>query len=44
VANAAGLGLDQDLARSRRRDVPFLKHQRLSELLDNCGAHLTCHG
>ena len=40
VAYTAGLGLDQDLARCGGRDVPFLKHQGLSELFDNCGHHL----
>ena len=43
VADAAGLGLDQNLAGLGRGDVPFLKHQRLAELLDNRGLHLTCH-
>jgi hypothetical protein len=44
VADAAGFSLDQNLAGSGRRDVPFLKHQGLAELLDNCGLHLTGHG
>jgi hypothetical protein len=44
VANAAGLGFDEDLSRPGRRDVPFLKQQGLSKLLDYCGVHLACHG
>jgi hypothetical protein len=40
VANAAGLGLHQDLARPGRGNVQLLKHQGLSELLDNRGVHL----
>jgi hypothetical protein len=43
VAHAACLGLDQDLVFPGRGDVPFLKHQGLSELLDNRGMHLAGH-
>src|SRR5450432_2306975 len=44
VANTAGLRLDQDLARLGRGYVKLPKHQRLSELLNNRGLHLVCHG
>jgi hypothetical protein len=44
VANAARFGLDQNLAGTRRGNSPFLKHQRLSELFDDCGVHFPAHG
>jgi hypothetical protein len=44
VADAAGFGVDQNLAWLGRGDVPFQKRQRFSELLDNCGVHLERHG
>ena len=43
VAYTAGLGFDEDLARPGRRDVPFLKQQGFSKLLDYCGGHFACH-
>jgi hypothetical protein len=43
VTNTAGLGFDQDLARLGRRYVKLLKHQRLSELLNNRGLHFMSH-
>jgi hypothetical protein len=43
VAHAAGLGLDQDLARTGRRDVDFFENQRLAERFDDRGLHLTSH-
>ena len=44
VAYAAGLGLDQDLARSGRGNVVLPEHQGLAELLDDGGVHLAGHG
>ena len=44
VAHAAGLGLDQDLARAGRRDIDLHAHQRLAELLDERSLHLLGHG
>ena len=44
VADTAGLGFDQDLARPGGRDVPFLQQQGLSKLLDYCDVHLACLG
>ena len=43
VTDATRLGLDQNLARSRSGNVPFLKHQRLSELLNDCRFHFIFH-
>ena len=43
VTDAARLGLDQDLARSRIWNIPFLKHQRLSELLHHGRIHFVLH-
>ena len=43
VANAAGLGFDQDLARSRGGDVAFFKDQGLSELLHHGRLHFLWH-
>src|SRR6202453_1430973 len=42
VAHAACLRFDYDLTWTRRRNIPFSKHQGRSEPLDNCGMHL-CH-
>ena len=43
VADAAGFGLDQDLAGTGRRNVQLLEHQRLAELFDDGGVHFACH-
>ena len=43
VTDAARLGLDQDLARSRIWNIPFLKYQRLSELLHHNRIHFVLH-
>jgi len=43
VAYAARLSFDQDLSWTGLRDVPFLKQQGLSKLLDYGGVHLACH-
>ena len=43
MADAAGLGLDQDLARTGRGDVELLEHQRLAELLDLRNPHFARH-
>jgi hypothetical protein len=43
VTDATRLGLDQDLARSRSRDVPLLKFQRLAELHNDCRFHFIFH-
>jgi hypothetical protein len=43
VADATGLGLDQDLAGCGGGDVPLPEHQGLSELLDDRGLHLDGH-
>src|ERR1700728_641610 len=40
MAYAAGFSFDQDLTWSGRGNVPFLKLQRFSELLDDRGVHL----
>ena len=40
VAHPARLRFDYDLTGAGRRNIPFSKHQRCSELLDNCGVHL----
>jgi hypothetical protein len=39
VAHAAGLGLDQDLARAGCRDINLHEHQRLAEMLDERSLH-----
>ena len=44
VADAAGLGLDEDLARPGGGDIPFLKFQRLFEGCDDSRMHLLGHG
>ena len=43
VADAAGLGLDQDLAGAGRGNVPLPQDQRLSELFDDGGVHFAGH-
>jgi len=43
MADAAGLGLHQDLAPTRCGDVEFPEDERLAELLDDDGVHLECH-
>src|ERR1700733_9483729 len=43
VANAASLGLDQDLARAGRRNVPFLLYQGFTKVLDDGDVHFTGH-
>ena len=43
VADAAGLGLDDDLTGARSRNFPLPDDQRLSELLDDRRSHLVCH-
>jgi hypothetical protein len=44
VAHAARLRLNENLTRPRRRNVQFPEYQRFSELLDDGGLHLACHG
>ncbi len=39
MADAAGLGLDQNLARAGGRNVPFLLHERLAKVLDDSDVH-----
>src|ERR1700733_13423458 len=43
VANTACLGLDQYLSCSRRGDLPFAKHQGLSELFHKSSLHFVRH-
>ena len=43
VTDAAGLGLDQDLARAGGRDIPFLDLQRFLERRDHGALHLGGH-
>src|SRR5580700_1445404 len=43
VTHAASLGLEQNLARARRRNLPLLLHQRLAEMLDSGDMHFTGH-
>jgi hypothetical protein len=43
VAHATGFSLNQDLTRTRGRDVPLPKHQWLSKFLDNRDVHFDCH-
>jgi len=43
VANAAGLGLDQDLARAGCGNLPLLRYQRFAEVLDDGDVHFTGH-
>jgi hypothetical protein len=43
MADAAGLGLYQDLARAGGRYVPFLLHQRFTKVLDDGDVHFTGH-
>jgi hypothetical protein len=43
MATTAGLRLDQDLARAGGRNVPFLLHQRFTELLDDGDVHFAGH-
>jgi hypothetical protein len=44
VAHTTGLGLDQDLTGTWSRNVPFLLHQGLPEVLDDGDVHFTGHG
>jgi hypothetical protein len=43
VANAASLGLDQDLTRAGRRNGPFLLDQGFTKVLDDGDVHFTDH-
>jgi hypothetical protein len=44
MAYAAGFGFHQNLASCGSRNIPFLKLQRFSELLDDRSVHLKRHG
>jgi hypothetical protein len=43
VANAASLGLHQDLARAGQWNVPFLLCEGFAKVLDNGDVHFTGH-